>query len=190
MDLLAYKNSMQNLPMPTIGQTEKFIDFVANNHSWYKHLPEERLEPFIFYLDPNAGKILERIEEKEIFNNKKHYCFKEMSSPNYQTSYGTWQYYTNCYSVNFIPNSDGSISDTRPLIGLNIINIEGEANEIPEEVINHGTFMMSRYLHKRAFENAHNYSDENGISFAENHKIIISELKQHLSSFLNFIYNK
>jgi hypothetical protein len=131
MDLLAYKNSMQNLPMPTIGQTEKFIDFVANNHSWYKHLPEERLEPFIFYLDPNAGKLLERIEERESFNNKKHYCFKEMSSSNYQTSYGTWQYYTNCYSVNFIPNSDGSISDTRPLIGLNIINIEGEANEIP-----------------------------------------------------------
>ena len=51
MDLLAYKNSMKNFPMPTIGQTENFIDFVANNHSWCKRLPQlfaTNLEEFYF----------------------------------------------------------------------------------------------------------------------------------------------
>ena len=39
--------------------------------------------------------------------------------------------------------------------------------------------------------NSNDYTSYKGkISFAENHKIIISELKQHLSSFLNFIYDK
>jgi hypothetical protein len=113
-----------------------------------------------------------------------------MTLPYYQTAYGTWQYYTNRYTVNFIPNSDGSIRDSRPFVGLKIINIEGEAKQIPEEVINQGKFMMSRFLHKRAFENAHDYSDENGISFAEKHKILINELKQHLFTFINFIYNE
>ena len=42
---------MQNFPMPTIGQTENFIDFVANNHSWCKRLPQlfaTNLEEFYF----------------------------------------------------------------------------------------------------------------------------------------------
>jgi hypothetical protein len=64
MELLEYQKIIEKFSAPTIGQTEDFIDFVANDHSWYKHLPEGRLEPFIFYLDPNAGKQLEIIEEK------------------------------------------------------------------------------------------------------------------------------
>jgi hypothetical protein len=190
MELLEYKKIIEKFPAPTIEQTQNFIDFVANDHSWYKQLPEGRLEPFYFYLDPNAGKLLEKIEKKDFLKKEKHYWIKKEATLNaYQNQYGTWQYYTNNYTVNYIPNSDNSIRDSRPIIGLNIINIKGEAEKIPEEVIYHGKFMMSKYLHRRAFAEAHNYYDENGISYAENHKIIIAELKKHLCSFINFIYN-
>jgi hypothetical protein len=189
MEFLEYKKIIEKFPAPTIEQTENFIDFVVNDHSWYKHLPEGRLEPFYFYLDPNAGKLLEKIDKKGLFRKKMYYRFNEMTLASYQNEYGTWQYYTNNYTVNFIPNSDDSIRDSRPIIGLNIINIKGEAEKIPEEVIYHGKFMMSKYLHRRAFADAHNYYDKNGISYAENHKIIIAELKKHLCSFINFIYN-
>jgi hypothetical protein len=189
MELLEYKRIMQDFAIPTIGQTENFIDFIARDHSWYKHLPEDRLEPFFFYLDPNAGRPLCKVEEKGLFRRKKYYSFKEVSSNSYQRYYGTWHYYTNKYTVNFIPQEDNSIRDSRPFIGLNIINGKGEAQKIPEEVITQGKFMMSKFLHKRAFKDTHNFYDSNGISFAENHKILVADLKQHLCSFLSFIYD-
>jgi hypothetical protein len=49
---------------------------------------------------------------------------------------------------------------------------------------------MSKFLHKRAFENAFDYIDNDGISFADKHKALINELRLHLDSFVTFVYGE
>jgi len=56
MDLDAYRRWLGGVTPPTDSQIEAFADFVADAHSWYKHLP--LLPPgaeFLFYIDPQAG---------------------------------------------------------------------------------------------------------------------------------------
>ena len=36
---MSYIEVVASLPVPTREQTDRFGDHVANNHSWYKHLP-------------------------------------------------------------------------------------------------------------------------------------------------------
>jgi hypothetical protein len=48
---------LKSLPVPTAGQTARFADHVADNHSWYKHLPF--FPPgasFVFFPNPHAGR--------------------------------------------------------------------------------------------------------------------------------------
>lgn len=190
MELIEYKKLFVGLPKPSENQTENFIDFVANDHSWYKHLTDERKEPFIFYLDPNAGKTLEKFSSKGFFKKVEHFKFLENKHNYYLIRYGCWQYFTTKYTANFIPNSNGSIRDSRPFIGLQIIDKEGKSHKLPEAIIKQGEFLMSRFLHKSAFESAHSYFDNDGISYAGKHKDLIAELRQHLNSILKFIYNE
>ena len=50
-----YLEMVRALPRPSLEQTYRFAWFVAEAHSWYKHLPADRTVPFVFYLDPYAG---------------------------------------------------------------------------------------------------------------------------------------
>lgn len=51
-----YLKIARRLPRPTAQQLRDFADYVAQAHSWYKHLPLDTPGlPFVFYLDPNAG---------------------------------------------------------------------------------------------------------------------------------------
>ena len=189
MELQEYKNLLKDLPRPTADVTDYFINRVARDHSWYKHLPNERLVRFVFYLDPNAGKTLEKVVSTENSKDEKRFIFKEKDKNGSNYGYAGWQYFTKQYTVNFIPNSDGSFQDSRPFIGLNIIDAQGTAVPLPELVIRKGTFLMSRYLH-RVFENDFEFIDQDGISNGEKHSCIINDLRDHLNSFYNFIYDE
>ncbi len=51
----SYIRTVSALPLPTAAQTARFASFVADAHSWYKHLPLHPMTPFFFFLDPRAG---------------------------------------------------------------------------------------------------------------------------------------
>ena len=175
---------MRLFERPSNRQTLNFINFVANDHSWYKHLNEERSDIFIFYLDPYVGDPLFVSETAQ--GNR--YTRKRDILNRHQSSYGFWNYYTDQYSFNYIPNSDGSFSDSRAFIGLHLVDEVGLMSQIPDEVISIGDFRMSRYLHKRAFENATKYLASDGMTYAEKHRILIKELEEHLNTILDRIY--
>jgi hypothetical protein len=183
MTLDDYKKSLIGIPKPTIEQTENFINAVADDHSWHKHLPDQRLEPFIFYLTPNANVTIKNITE-----NEKNTDFKSKENTRNidNSTFGNWQYIRieNDYQSNFTQNSN------EVLIELEIIDNEGNSHKMPEAIFTQGKFMMSKFLHKRAFENAFDYIDNDGISFADKHKALINDLRLHLDSFVTFVYGE
>ena len=69
MVVQSYRAIVRSLPQPSFEQTIRFAWFVSAARSWYKHLPEKRTVPFVFFLDPNAGRnlILTRTGERERF---------------------------------------------------------------------------------------------------------------------------
>jgi hypothetical protein len=183
MTLDDYKKSLIGTPKPTIKQTENFINAVADDHSWYIHLPDQRLEPFIFYLTPNFSVIVENATANE---NDINFKSKETPRNIDKSAFGNWQYIriVNDYHSNFTQNSNES------LIELEIIDNEGNSHKMPQAIFTQGKFMMSKFLHKRAFENAFDYIDNDGISFADKHKALINELRLHLNSFVTYIYGE
>lgn len=58
MDADAYLKLVSRLPRPPWEQIVRFAWFVAGAHCWYKHLPVDSKVPFLFFLDPHAGKNL------------------------------------------------------------------------------------------------------------------------------------
>jgi hypothetical protein len=185
MNYSEYKYALSNFERPSSRQTHNFINYVSNDHSWYKHLNEQRNHSFIFYLDPYVGEPV--IVSENDLNNR--YIRKRNILNKHQSSFSCWNYYTDQYTFNYIINCDGIVSDPRAVIGLNIMNEEGIIFKIPDEVVRIGEFKMSRYLHKRAFENANNYLSHDGITYSEKHRIIIDELEIHLNHILDRIYN-
>jgi hypothetical protein len=183
MTLVDYKKTLIGEPKPTIKQTENFINAVVDDHSWYIHLPDQRLEPFIFYLTPNSSVIVENETANE---NGINFKSKESSRNIYKSAFGNWQYVriVNDYHSNFTQNSKES------LIKLKIIDNEGKWHKMPEAIFIQGKFMMSKFLHKRAFENTFEYIDNDGISFADKHKALINEFRLHLNSFVTFVYGE
>ena len=51
-----YLDLLGGVPLPTDPQRDRFVDYVAHAHSWYKHLPPfPPGVPFYFFLDKYAG---------------------------------------------------------------------------------------------------------------------------------------
>lgn len=186
MELKEYKKLLQGISKPTDSQTKNFIEMVSNHHSWYKHLTNERLTPFIFFIDPNAGKTIENTVNIGFFKKETRYTFEENSGNNYQSMYGNWQYLT----LKYTENSNRNPLDTKQLAGPIIITKEGKEVKLPEAAIKKGVFMMSKFLHKNAFEKAIDWHDEFGVSYAERHKDLMNDLREHLDSVLKHLFDE
>lgn len=88
---------LRSLPVPTPEQTARFADHVADNHSWYKHLPF--FPPgasFVFFPNPHAGRavkaegdrfVVQDIEEGNYFAH--HSC---LPTADYLARFGHWDY--------------------------------------------------------------------------------------------------
>jgi len=53
--LAKVRTGLNGIPIPTLQQTEAFVEHVATHHSWYKHLPS--FPPGVWFLfagNPNA----------------------------------------------------------------------------------------------------------------------------------------
>ncbi|MFN5735583.1 MAG: hypothetical protein ACK444_06015, partial [Flavobacteriales bacterium] len=127
MTLNEYLSRINLHAKPTEAQTERFIALVANEHSWYKHLPIDRSEPFHFYFDPNAGAVLERISSGKSIPQSERFHFRSDTTKPYQERYGIWQYFTTRYTVNYSANTENHIHDPRPFLGLRVADSNGVA---------------------------------------------------------------
>jgi hypothetical protein len=95
---MIYTELVAALPLPTVEQTASFAGHVAENHSWYKHLPV--FPPgatFVFFLNPHAGEEVERdgdgyvtrsVETGDYFRHHSRY-----STPDYLRQFGHWDYW-------------------------------------------------------------------------------------------------
>lgn len=178
-----YTELIKKMPKPTDYETDRFIKMFSTEHSWYKHLPITRSEVFIFYLDPNGGRTLQKIDKRGLDNPKQYFIFKE----NERKSTG-WNYYTEEYTHVFIPGEEG-IRDSRPYIGLNIVNDNGLLEPIPIEFIEKGKINLSRYIHP-CFEKYFDYFDDEDpeISLSQKNWDMIKDLRFHLNNIIEYVY--
>jgi len=174
MTYTEYQNIVRKINKPTSEQTANFIEFVSKDHSWYKHLTDKREMIFVFYLNPDVGKTLQSVKKKWFIFETEHFYFDETKFNDYQAKFGHWDYFT--AGIFFWPHKN-----------LFIVNEQGARQSIPEEVLKMGQFLMSRYLYKM-FASELNYADSDGISYAEKHKIIINDLKNHLHLIADTIH--
>ena len=193
MDYLNYKEIVRTLPKPEPYQIDNFIEMVSMDHSWYKHLSIRRDTPFVFVLNPNAGRKLLNVKRNDL--NRELDCFEfDVDERNrYQERFSHWQYFTKEYTVTNMPNLHGDNRESGNFIGLRIVNDLGIAMSIPKEVIKRGTFLMSRYLHGLMYEQGDNYFDDPtlpNISWTKKHDDLINELRVHLLTLTDLIYQK
>ena len=164
-----YLDIVKALPKPTPRQTDNFIKFVSSHHSWYKHLGFENETPFVFYLDPNAGRTLKNNKSsiKNPFQSHFIPLEEDKEAKSHQLRYGCWNYY---FAI-----------DSQPFVGLNIIDDSGIKVPIPGELIQKFTIGLTGYLHYRV-------PDAGGI-YAINHHKLINEIHLHLDNVLSLIYS-
>jgi hypothetical protein len=97
-----------SLPVPTAEQTVRFADHVANNHSWYKHLPF--FPPgasFVFFPNPHAGRGVKAEGERFIVYDIKRGDYfahhSRLATAEYLVRFGYWDYWVDVNPREFDP---------------------------------------------------------------------------------------
>jgi hypothetical protein len=95
---MSYIEVVASLPVPTREQADRFGDHVANNHSWYKHLPF--FPPgasFVFFPNPQAGRgVRKNGKAFEVFDVERGDYFDHhgrFSTADYLNQFGYWDYW-------------------------------------------------------------------------------------------------
>lgn len=182
MNLKIYLDNLNNLPRPTLEQTKSFIDAFCLEHSWYKHLPWNKGSTFVFYIDPNARKKLLKIEENKVSSELNKFIFSDGSESGVN-KFGFWNYYSESYTHNYLTDKDGSFYDSRSLIGLQIINEQGFAESLPNEIIELGKISLTAHIHGSFRKSV--LSDSNPSEMEKLHEIQKNNLLTHLQNFIH-----
>jgi hypothetical protein len=89
---------LMSLPVPSRDQTAKFADHVADNHSWYKHLPF--FPPgawFVLFPNPHAGRRVEMEGDRlAVFDVEQGDYFahhSRLATAEYRAQFGHWDYW-------------------------------------------------------------------------------------------------
>jgi hypothetical protein len=144
-----YAEVVKQLPMPTQEQIREFAEFVPGAHSWYKHLDIDPPSPFVFYLDPNAGRAMVHVSDDVVTfvdntgeSEKFHYTWQTTEA--YRRRFGFWNYEAP-YGRSFQFQSDDGVVDTAGT-GLLILSPEGEWLPISERLARAGTSQLSALM--------------------------------------------
>ncbi len=95
---MLHDERLKSLPVPTMEQTARFAEHVADNHSWYKHLPF--FPPgasFVFFPNPHAGRGVRAEGERFVVydvergNYFDHHSW--LSTVEYLAQFGHWDYW-------------------------------------------------------------------------------------------------
>lgn len=144
-----YAKVVNKLPMPTQDQTRQFAEFVTSAHSWYKHLEIAPPSPFVFFLDPNAGRTMVHVSDNEVAfvdntdeSEQFHYTWQTTEA--YRRRFGFWNYEAP-YGRTFQYQSAEGIADTAGS-GLLIHSPEGEWLPIPDRLVRVGTAQLTALM--------------------------------------------
>ncbi|MCA8962163.1 MAG: hypothetical protein KDC38_16670 [Planctomycetes bacterium] len=119
-----------------------FVEFAANAHSWYKHLPPVETAPFCFYLDPSAGMELWRNAEGEVEArprdpaNRFHYTW--MPTDVYRRRFSALEFDTDRGSRFIIGRQEGAIF------------VGPTGRPLPAEIMDAGEVGWNAVVHRRA----------------------------------------
>jgi hypothetical protein len=159
-DSESYYEIARSLPRPTIEQTIRFAWFVAGAHSWYKHLPADRKVPFVFFLDPTAGKYLVIMQTGEramveVTDQSNHFHYTWQTTETYKRRFGHWNYFAPYGSSFFFGSDGGTVTTERS--GPSILHINGNWVRVPVTVLAEGTAEINAFVHPhpwpKLFEN-------------------------------------
>ena len=149
-DSSEYAQIIQQLPCPTLAQTERFARYVSAAHSWYKHLPIRPKVPFIFFLDPGSGMNYVRTPTGETAlveitdeSNRFHYTWQK--TEDYRRRFGYWNYHAH-YGTTFLFTSDGGMVNTTG-VGLKVLTETGNWVSVPSELTQKGTVLVNAFVH-------------------------------------------
>lgn len=149
-----YRMYTGHLPRPSGEQIDNFVSFVAQAHSWYKHLPLlPPGEPFHFFLDPFSGydQIVQHggdilLTERTDTSQRFHYTW--MTTKEYRARFGYLAYECAAGSQFYVQ------SDTAVWVyaALPIFYTAGGAYHIPEEIAEAGTVELTAIVHPKTAE--------------------------------------
>ena len=101
-----YMEQIAALPVPTTEQTARFADHVANNHSWYKHLPF--FPPgasFVVFPNPHAGRgVRSEADQFAVYDIEQGDYFQHhsrLATRDYLDLFGHWDYWQDEYPCRF-----------------------------------------------------------------------------------------
>jgi hypothetical protein len=123
-----YPDLVATLPVPTPEQTDQFAEHVADNHSWYKHLPF--FPPgakFILFPNPHAGRVVNlevgRFVVHDLDQGDYFRHHSKLSTAVYREKFGYWDYWV-----------DDNPRVTDPVEGPWIYGLEDGGRElVPEQ---------------------------------------------------------
>lgn len=148
----AYLEEVRGLPRPSDGQIASFADYLGTAHSWYKHLPFLAPGvPFIFYLDPNAGRdkimtdagLMYRERTQDMPEGERfHYTWQPTAD--YLKRFGHLEYYANAGTSFLVGRSDGVLTTETV---LEIQGRDGRSIPVPQPVHDAGTAFLTSVMH-------------------------------------------
>ena len=148
--MTTYLEAARALPIPSDEQTRTFAEYVTGAHSWYKHLPMLPLSPFVFFLDPNAGRSMVHVTGDEVAfvdntdgNPGIHYTWQTTDA--YRRRFGCWNYEAP-YGKSLQYMSDQGVVDTGGA-GLRVADADSTCwLEIPATLTTAGTALVSSLM--------------------------------------------
>jgi hypothetical protein len=141
-----YEATIRRLPPPTLAQTERFARYTSRAHSWYKHLRIRPKVPFVFFLDPGAGKRRVHTDAGEvalvdISDDSPRFHYTRMTTQEYRRRFGYWNYHAP-YGTSFLFAGEGGVVSTEGP-GLKILRDAGGWARVPRDLIEAGTAHVS-----------------------------------------------
>ena len=148
--MTSYSDLARTLPVPTEEQARKFADYVTQAHSWYKHLRTNPPVPFVFYLDPNAGRAMVHVSDDEaVFvdhvDESKAFHYTWQTTESYRQRFGYWNYHAP-YGTSFQFQREEGVVDTAGT-GLMVLFEETGWFEVPKGLALAGTALVTALMH-------------------------------------------
>ena len=154
-----YRMAMRQFAPPTDQQTQDFVDWVAQDHSWYKHLP--LLPPgklFVCFLHPHAHQLPHMSVNGAAWKNimASHKAdeddeVRHLTTDEWHARFGLWQYWQAHYTLK--PKVCADIARWYAPVG------EPDLIWLPEEVLALGTVevrgTINRFIHGVPFLKYH-----------------------------------
>ena len=150
-----YREALAPGGSPSDEQIEEFVHYVANAHSWYKHLPAfPPGAPFWFFLDPGAGYETQLDASGIVSYHERtaargfHYNYRPTAV--WRSEFGALQWKCN-QGTAFIVGGTGEFT-TRPYDGPVILHPEFGPCRLPPEVEAEGFTRLTAAMHEYSFQ--------------------------------------